>query len=201
MSPGCLSEGAVRALDNGLAWASDPVARGWPQTRQEFEAVVEDLQDRLVRYAFLRLGSLQEAEDIVQEVFVRAYADRRNRRAVTQVRSYLYRMAANACTDLLRKRERSGVPVETVEAMNLPDGRKSSFEIASALEELQRIEAVLKRLPGRQSEVIRLRVFDELPFVEIAEVLGRSPATVKSRFRYGLRKLRKIVRNEWEVRK
>jgi len=188
-------------LDHGLTWASDPVARGWPQTRQEFEAVVEDLQDRLVRYAFRRLGGLQEAEDVVQEVFVRAYADRRNRRAVTQVRPYLYRMAANACTDMLRKRERSGVPVGTVEAMNLPDGRKSSFEIASALEELQRIEAVLKRLPGRQSEVIRLRVFDELPFVEIAEVLGCSPATVKSRFRYGLRKLRKIVRNEWEVRK
>lgn len=62
-----------------------------------------------------------------------------------------------------------------------------------AAEELRGIDALLSRLPHRQAEVIRLRVFDELRLREIAEVLGCPLATVKTRLRYGLEKLRKLV--------
>ena len=60
--------------------STDAWNRAWPQTRREFEALVDACLDRLVRYAFSRLGNLQDAEDVVQEVFVRSFADRSKRK-------------------------------------------------------------------------------------------------------------------------
>ena len=74
---------------------------------------------------------------------------------------------------------------------------KHTSEVIHAAEELQRIERLLQRLPEKQAEVIRLRIFDELRLNEIAEVVGCSIDTVNSRLRYGFKKLRKIVYREY----
>ena len=79
----------------------------WPQSPEEFARLVEMYLDRLVRYAFRRLGSVEDAEDVVQEVLVRAFADRSKRRRTSGVAPYLYRCVANACTDLARRRKHS----------------------------------------------------------------------------------------------
>jgi len=164
-----------------------------------FEALVERFQDRLVRYAFHRLGSFQDAEDVIQSVFVRAYPHWVKGSKIARVGPYLYRMAVNACTDVLRKRKRSEMPIEELGTEAIPADRTDPSQPAVAAEELRRIEGLLCRIPRRQSEVIRLRVFDELRFAEIAEVLGCRLATVKSQFRYGLQKLRVILAAESEV--
>ena len=166
---------------------------GWPQSPREFEALVNAYLDRLVGYAFHRLGDVQDAEDVVQEVFVRAYAERSQRKEIIKTGPYLYRMVANACIDFLRKRRVSTVPLEEVGGEEFAAGGKSPAQVAIAAEEARRAEELLQRLPARQAEVIRLRVFDELRLNEIAEVVGCSLNTVSARLRYGFRKLRKIV--------
>ncbi len=168
----------------------------WPQTREGFAGLVEIFQDRIVRYAFRRLGSIQDAEDVVQEVFVRAYANRHKGQKVKHVSAYLYRMASNLCTDFQRRRKRSLDWIGQAKASDLPLEYPCDSEIAMAGEELRQLEEVLSHIPRRQAEVIRLKVFDELRIGEIAEILGRRPATVKSRLRYGLEKLRRIMRRE-----
>lgn len=170
----------------------------WPSTRTEFEALVERYQDPLARYALRRLGRVQDAEDAVQEVFLRAYR-RLGDRDVARPLAYLYRMAANACTDTLRRRRRTAEPLEQATVEGLADGRPGGREAVAALDDLARMERLLARLPRRQAEVVRLRIWDDLSFPEIAEVLGRSLATVKSRFRYALEKLRVLIEHE-EVR-
>ena len=82
---------------------------GWPQTVGEFEALVEAFQHRLVRYAFRRLGNHQDAEDVIQEVFVRAYRNPMPQGRVKQVSAYLYRMAHNMTVDLYPKKTREHV--------------------------------------------------------------------------------------------
>src|ERR1035441_7674751 len=79
----------------------------WPQSVAEFEVLVEAVQDELVHFAFCRLRSLEDAEDTVQDVLVRAYLEREKRRGVTGVRPSLFRMVANRCTDILRQRQRA----------------------------------------------------------------------------------------------
>ena len=166
---------------------------GWPQTLDDFDRLVEAFQDRLVRYAFRRVGNLHDAEDVVQEVLVRAYGSRTERKGVSSVSAYLYRMASNCCTNHLRARERTSISVEEPEAMQLPSSQPNPMDVAAASEELRRIEYLLCQIPPDQAEVIRLRFQDELCLREIAEVIGCPLATVKSRLRLGLEKLREIV--------
>jgi RNA polymerase sigma-70 factor, ECF subfamily len=157
--------------------ASDCVPQlAWPQSRGEFAALVEAYAERLVRYAFRQLGSLQDAEDVVQDVFVRALADRSRRTEISAIGPYLYRSVANACTDLLRKRNCRAVLCEEVDMSQLLNKSEGPREVAQAAEALRRAEALLGHLPKEQAEAIRLRVFDELRLREIADVVGCSVA-------------------------
>ncbi len=169
---------------------------GWPQTPQEFEMLIDVFQDRLVRYAFRRLGNLQDAEDAIQKVFVRAYDGRAKKKRVSNVGTYLYKMAANACIDVLRQRKRrQETQLDDFVSNTTPAIEDNAGDNIAAQEERQRIESLLCHIPNRQAEILRFRVFDELRFAEIAEIIGCSEATVKSRFRYGIDKIRqKILR-------
>lgn len=164
---------------------------GWPQTRREFEAFVDAFLDRLVRAALYRLGNMEEAQDIVQDVFVKAYADREKLRRVRQVGPYLYRMTANACAE--HRRKRKVLSLEDIGSEDIPDGPDEVSQQIAAVEELQRINQYLSCLPPAQAEVIRLQILDGFSLAEIALIIGRGLPTVKARFRYGLRKLRRIV--------
>lgn len=188
-------------IDFEPAPAAPPAAWGgpWPQSPAEFERLVEAFQDRLVRFAFRRLGHLGDAEDVAQEVFARAYADRGKRRNVASVGAYLYRMAGNLCIDQVRRRQtRRTVPLEETLIGELPSAGPDAARQAAAAEEAQRIQRLLGRIPERQAEVVRLCVLDELAPRQIAEIIGRPEATVKSRLRYGLEKLREIIIQERE---
>ena len=169
----------------------DTAAR-WPQSVEQFEGLVKAVQDELVHFAFCRLRSLEDAEDAVQDVLVRAYLEREKHRAVTGVRPYLFRMVANRCTDVLRQRQRAERRRDPSDPADLaacpgPD---------PAVDRLDDIERLLGRLPERQAEAIRLRVFGCLPFAAIAEAVGVSLPTIKSRFRYGVERLRGILTKE-----
>ena len=103
-------------------------------------------------------------------------------------------MVANACADRLRKRKHATLPLDAIGEEGPRDGRGTASDQASALEELRGIDAALRHLPKRQAEVVWLRVYDDLSFPEIAAVVGCSLPTAKSRFRYGLGRLRKLIK-------
>ena len=164
----------------------------WPQTVEEFDGLIEATQHELIHFAFYRLGSKDDAEDVVQDVYVQAFRDRKERRHVARVRSYLFRMVGNRCLDLLRHRSRQlGDP-----AANEPDADESLLSWVDARERAETLSRLLVSIPEREAEVICLRAYSELSFAEIAEAVGSSVPTVKSRFRYGLEKLRRLCRDE-----
>jgi RNA polymerase sigma-70 factor, ECF subfamily len=171
----------------------------WPRARSELAALIEDQADLLVWHAFRLLGSMPDAEDVVQDVFIRVFSTGR-RDEVASVRAYLYRAVANACTDLLRSRTRSDRRREPIDIDRLATPADGPPEAAQAVEESRRIEALLGRLPRDQAEAIRLRVFDGLRLDEIAEVLDCPINTVSSRLRYGFQKLREVVGREGDDR-
>ena len=166
--------------------------RASPGSRSELADLVEDHADLLVWHAFRLLGSMPDAEDVVQDVFIRVFASGR-RDDVASIRAYLYRAVGNACTDLVRSRTRSARRSEPIDLDRLAAAADGPPEAAQAVEELCRIEALLGRLPREQAEAIRLRVLDGLRLGEIAEVLDCPINTVSSRLRYGFQKLREAI--------
>jgi RNA polymerase sigma-70 factor, ECF subfamily len=163
----------------------------WPQTIDGFDRLVEATQDELVQFAFYRLGNQADAEDVVQDVYVHSFRDRVKRRHVTEVRPYLFRMVRNRCTDILRARSResSRITEETI-------GAGDTLSAIVAREAAGEMARLLDQIPEREAEVIRLRAWSELSFAEVAVAVGASVPTVKSRFRYGIQKLRRLLNLE-----
>ena len=150
---------------------------------RELEELVDSCREPLFRFAFFRLGSRMDAEDVVQDAFLKWASG--PERPVGHPRAYLFRMVSNDCCDRLRRRT-AMVPIDN----RLPDLTPEETE---AHEEARRIETLLVRLPPEQAEAIRLHTYASLRFTEIAEVLRCPVSTVKSRFGGGIAKLRKTL--------
>lgn len=172
----------------------------YPQTLQELGEFINKNQHRLVRHAFFRLGNRQEAEDIVQEVMIRIYQEKENKRHVERVTSYAFQMVFNACIDHLRKKARTTFePLNGKNVYDPVDGSNRETELI-AHEEYIRIHRILNSIPPEQAEVIRLRIIDELSFVEIAQIMNLPVTTIKSRFSYGIIKLKTKVNLQEEIK-
>lgn len=165
--------------------------RTWPQTIDDFDRLVESTQDELVQFAFYRLANQADAEDAVQDVYVQAFRDRAKRRHVTEVRPYLFRMVRNRCTDVLRARSR-----KSSHAAVTDPGPNDTLATMAAHEQLREIARLLDQIPEREAEVIRLRAWSDLSFAEVAIAVSAAVPTVKSRFRYGIEKLRRLLNLE-----
>lgn len=158
-------------------------------SKAELEKYIDANQDALVNHAFFITGSTQDAEDIVQECFVKLYFQSPEFSEASKTKAYLYRMVNNAAIDLIRKRKHQIVDVGKL--ANLTDEQTNGSKQKHLMHnEFLRIVQLLDQIPGEQSEVIRMRTVSDLSFVEIARILDIPVTTVKSRFTYGINKLR-----------
>jgi RNA polymerase sigma-70 factor, ECF subfamily len=144
----------------------------------DLAALVETYSSLLFRVAHSVLRSRAEAEDVVQDVFVRVLVHRRSLTAVRDMRVWLVRIAWNLAIDRRRRIRPEQFDegfAEGLVARTLPADE--------ALNEAQRLRAVLReleRLPKAEHDVLLLSVVDELGTAEMAEVLGRSESAVRA---------------------
>lgn len=145
-------------------------------------------QEPLYRYAFFRLGSRSDAEDVLQDAFLKVAS---STTTIRNPKAYLFAAVASGCIDVMRRRTKSPLPIDTKTAFQ-PTTSEVPLE---AEEEFCRINKLLAQLPEQQSEVIRLHIHAEMKFTEIAEVLSVPVSTVKSRWTSGLERLKQLYIN------
>jgi RNA polymerase sigma factor (sigma-70 family) len=131
----------------------------------------------LWRLAFLLTGSREHSEDIVQSAFVTTCERWED---IEQPLPYLRRAVVNLAKDSHRRRARQR-------------RRPPVIEGVTEMPEVDEAWAHIQRLPDRQRAVIVLRFYEDLPLVEIAQLLSRPPATVRSDLRRALDRLRKVL--------
>ena len=141
---------------------------------------IDKWQEQLFRYAFYRVGNRSDAEDVVQDAFLKIAS---TTTPISNPKAYLFRIVSNGCVDSLRQKSLLQPLQERIPAT-------SYSEEMEAQEEFKRIERLLSRLPEQQSEVIRLHIHAGLKFTEIAETLEQPVTTIKSRFTSGIEKLK-----------
>ena len=146
----------------------------------ELANIVEVEQDRLFRFAYIWVGNRADAEDIVQDVFLKLFSSGESLKDVINLQYYLIRSVNNACKDYHRRKIVIFSPIEAADAMPDSDG---DCEIH---EEFLRINRLLDKIPAEQAEILRLKCFDGLKFKEIAELMEIPEATAKSRYRYAI---------------
>lgn len=157
------------------------------------EQIVNEYSDTLYRAAFFRLGSTSDAQDVVQEVFLSFYKSGAKLDKIENVESYLIKSLYNACNNWQKRSRSNFSPIEKAGEINLYDDFSS--EIISK-EKAALLHALLQKLPAEQAEIVQLKFMEDLKFHEIALLLTLPEATVKSRFRYGIDKLRAIIKSK-----
>ena len=151
----------------------------------DLERIVNEYGDALLRMCFLYLKDHAMAEDAVQETFLRAFRHQDGFRGESSVKTWITRIAINVCKDLLTDpwaRHRSDE--------NLLD--EATPEPSFSSEDRYVISGKIANLPPKYKEVILLHYYQELKLSEIAEILGESEATIKTR----LKRARDMLRSE-----
>jgi RNA polymerase sigma-70 factor, ECF subfamily len=158
---------------------------------QDAGQLITAFQDQLFRFAFFRTGSPADAQDIVQDVFVKFFKNPQ-RPYINNIKHYLFKSIANACAGHQSKKKPLFESVDNISDSIFLQDKDASAPLLLA-EAYQRTESILQKVPAEQAEVIRLRVLDNLDFTEIAELLQLPVTTVKSRFKYGIDKLKQLL--------
>lgn len=148
-----------------------------------FDELVDRYRDKALRLVTSTLGSREDVEDIVQEVFIKVYRSLDRFRGEASFSTYLYTVTVNRCRDELRKsRIRKFFSFEDWFAAD--EGTDLSETNGQTLERDERVEAVrraMSRLPAQTSMLLHLREIEELSYKELAEVFDVEIGTIKSR--------------------
>ncbi|MDA8245106.1 MAG: RNA polymerase sigma factor, partial [Elusimicrobia bacterium] len=147
---------------------------------EAFGALVELYQDRIYSFALRLLKDPAAAEEAAQESFVKAFRAIASYSAAYPFSSWLFRIAHNACMDVLRAGGRT-VSMDTEDFPDIPDAsQRTAGSVEDALD-AERIEALLASLPPIYSEALLLQYKEDMGPAEIARVLGVPEGTVKAR--------------------
>jgi RNA polymerase sigma-70 factor, ECF subfamily len=150
---------------------------------------------RLRRLCRLLLGDPQEAEDVVQEVFLKAHEVEQLGRAPMDWAAWLTRVAVNACRD----RRRAGgwmrfrLRSRRIDDLPLVTDTPGPDDVAVSEDTRRRIWAAFRGLPRRQQEVFALRYIEERATTDVAAALGLSPGSVKRHLYRAVRHLRRAL--------
>ena len=164
-----------------------------------FDVLVGRWEDRIRGAAYRFLGSEDEARDVAQEAFLKAYRGLAGFKQEARFSSWLYQIATNLCRDRLRRRKtRPQVSLEALEAAGpvIVEVRPGAHERLMEHDLAQAVRRAIQALPEEQREVVILKEYQELTFLEIAHTLDVPISTVKTRLYRGLVQLRLRLETE-----
>jgi RNA polymerase sigma-70 factor (ECF subfamily) len=164
-----------------------------------FRLLVEQHSRHVFRLAFRMTGNEQDAEDVVQETFLRAYKQLGKYEARASFSTWLYRIASNYSLDLIRSRKRhedkreQGSSEETDILQSLPGNTPGPDRIMYSGEVSQHVEAAMNELSAQERSAFVLRHFEGMSIEEIGEVLGTGINATKHSIFRAVQKLRRSL--------
>ena len=168
------------------------VQRAQRHDQEAFAILYEEYFDKIYRYIALKIGNRVEAEDMTQQVFVKA---------LNSISSYkwkglpfsawLYRIAHNQVVDYLRKKTRQATVYLNESFTAAKDNPHNTTEKKMNIEQLV---LATRELTASQQEVILLRFSGELPIAQVASIMGKSEGAVKALQHSAIVALRKIMK-------
>lgn len=164
-----------------------------------FESLVTAYENRVYTLALRSTGSEQDAADITQEVFLRAWRSLDSFRGDSSLSTWLYRVTANLCVDFARKKTGEGLTAsvddEEGPAATLadPDRMNRPEEAAENSELRQELQYALSQVSEEHRRIVVLRDLGGMSYADIARMLDLEEGTVKSRLARARAALRKIL--------
>lgn len=170
------------------------IAQALQGSLQAWEALVRRHEARIYNFCLRMTGDVDEAMDLMQEVFLAIYRNLASFRGEAQFTSWAFRIAHNKAIDMVRRRQASVVVDLDDESFPEPVSvQHGPAEQLQTVQQNRRIQQMLQQLSVEQRRVVELKVYQSMTFDEIAELECISPNTAKTRFYAALRKLKGVM--------
>jgi RNA polymerase sigma-70 factor (ECF subfamily) len=180
-----------------MTWTDEElVARSIGGDADSFNELVVRWERPIYALAYRTIGREEDARDVCQETFLRAFRALPGFRGQAKFSSWLYRIALNLCRDWIRRERRAPIvqPPEDVDLLEMAAAAEPSESIEDlvARKDFARaVEHIMATLPEEQRTAIVLKEYHGLTFQEIADLVGCPLSTVKTRLYQGLTVLRR----------
>lgn len=165
-----------------------------------FEALVIRYQSGIINYIYRMILDMDEAMDLAQEVFIKAYFSLNTYNPRYSFSTWIYKIASNMTIDYLRKKKRKNLNTESLhnksKELEIPDHSMSPVKNLDREIFYKKLEDALNQLPESLREFIILRDINELSYSEIAEIKNLPLGTVKNKIFRGREILRKLLEEE-----
>lgn len=167
-----------------------------------FEIIIETFQQQLFHYCYHMLGNIQEAEDAVQESFLKAFQKIGDYKKSISFSAWLYRITHNHCLNVLRRKKLLNFISLSYDSENenqwhyyMNNGMKSAIDDTGF--EYNVVKA-LKHLSPTENSILILRIMEERSYDEIGKILNLKPANIRKKYERLRSKLKKLIVQEKE---
>lgn len=164
-----------------------------PTTREQgFRLLMQQYQRRVYGLVRKMVSDHDDADDIMQETFIKIWQGLEHYRGDAQLFTWIYRIASNECLSFIARKKRKGhVPLEAApEAAETAAARGPG---PSGEEVSLRLQQAVDLLPEKQKLVFHLRYFDELTYEQMAEITGTSEGALKASYHHAVRKIEDFI--------
>ena len=170
------------------------IADGDPSALHELHKKTSSI---LFKMALKIIANVSEAEEVVQDVYMSVWKNAgKFDGKKAKVLTWMTVIMKNRCIDKIRARKRripAGLTDENTSHHNLQVDKKTAVDAMQLKEQSEMVRSVVKSLPATQREVVELAFFSDMTHAQVAEFLGISLGTVKSRIRYAFEKIRNLM--------
>lgn len=166
-----------------------------PKTRDAaFTAIVKKYQERIYWQIRRLVVGHDDANDVMQNVFIKAWNGLENFRADAQLFTWIYRIAVNeSLTYLKQQKKRSSISMDD-QSLNLVEKLHSEKDFDSN-KAVWKLQLAIQQLPEKQRAVFNLRYFDEMPYEQMSHVLETSVGALKASYHHAVKKIEDYIIN------
>src|SRR6476659_9749576 len=166
-----------------------------PATKEQaFTALIKKYQEKLYWHVRRMVVDHDDANDVLQNVFIKVWNGLENFREDSQLYTWLYRIATNeSLTFLEQQKKKSSVSLSDVESgLANKVAADKNFD-ANRLE--WKLQLAIQQLPEKQKLVFNLRYYDEMPYEEMSRILDTSEGALKASYHHAVKKIEEFIKN------
>ena len=168
--------------------------------RTAFEELVLKYQEEIYFLAYRMVLNKEDAADVVQETFVQVFRKIHQFSSFSTFKTWLYRIAINQYKNLLKKLKKHRDCV-SMEDYDLTDPNGSQLDALVTKERLTLISETIQKLPGKQKAILILRIYQDLSYNEIAEIVGGSVGSARVNFHHAIENIKRLMAHGLETAK
>lgn len=166
-----------------------------PATKEKaFTTIIKKYQEKLYWHIRRMVVEHEDANDVLQNVFIRVWNGLENFREDSQLYTWLYRIATNECLTFLEQQKRKS----TVSLGDVESGLSNKIKADSNFDANKlewKLQLAIQQLPEKQRAVFSLRYYDEMPYEEMSRVLETSEGALKASYHHAVKKIEDYILN------